>query len=142
MISNPSALERMEDLAVAMGSTADVDGDGVEDPLAFDYTPGDTDLLDQISTVLSDLTADLMELGDLWLDVTDDPHGFVTGVDPSLYPDVEESFAPGDVADFTVSLWGAVPEQQEAQAFPVELTVQTEDGSLDTLLIIVTVPAR
>lgn len=142
MISNPPALARMEDLATAMGSVADVDGDGVEEPLAFDYTPGDTDLLEQLATVLSDLTSDLLRLGDLWLDVDDDPHGFVTGIDPDVYSDVEETLSPGDVVDFTVSLWGAVPERQEAQAFPVTLNVETEDGTVDTLTIIVTVPAR
>jgi len=142
MISNAPALERMEDLALAMGSVADIDGDGVDEPLAFDYTPGDTELLDQLATVLSDLTSDLIELGDLWLDVDDDPHGFVTDITPDVYSDVEETLSPGDIVDFNVSLWGAVPEQQEAQAYLVTLNVETEDGTVDTLTIIVTVPAR
>lgn len=140
-IAHTGSRERMEDLAVAMGSTADVDGDGAEDPLAFDYTPGDTDLLNTLSAVLEELTADLIDIDKLWPEVADDEHGFVISVSPT-YENLAETYSSGDTVDIFVEVWGAVPAQQEAQAWPVEIDILTPDGVLDTLTIIVSVPGR
>ena len=41
-----------------------------------------------------------------------------------------------------LTLWGAVAEKQEAQAWRVEIDVETPDGTLDTLVLIVSVPGR
>ena len=141
-INNPPAQARMETLAEAMGSLGDVDGDGVaNEPLAFQYTPGDSDLMETLSRVLTDLTADLIEVNRVWAEVAEDEHGFVASITPT-YEGVSESHVNGDVLDFVITLRGAVPEAQEAQAFPVLIDVLTEEGTLDTVTVIVSVPGR
>lgn len=141
-ISHPGSLERMTDLATAMGSLGDVDGDGeANEPLAFDYDPGDIALKETLARILEELTADLMDIDVLWPEVAQDDEGFVVSLGPT-YENLADTYVSGDSIDFNIEIWGAVPEQQEAQAFPVLIDVLTPDGTLETLTLIVTVPAR
>lgn len=141
-INNPAARARMEDLANAMGSLGDVNDDGVaNEPLAFDYTPGDPGLMAVLSRILTDLTADLMYLDQLSPEVVEDERGFVRSVGPT-YENVGERYESGDVITFDVRLWGAVAQRQEAQAWKVTIDIETPDGTLDTLVVIVSVPGR
>lgn len=126
-------ISKMTSLANLTGSTADLNGDGLPDPLVFQTTASDvvTRLVEGITALTNSVTYDLS------LDV-DDPsgYGFVTSIDPPVHTAV----AAGTPVDFTLTVSTAVTPTESDQVFVLQLTV-LGNGSvvLDELTLLLVV---
>ena len=76
--------EEMEDLAIALGSAADLDGDGVLDPAVLSWTGGGTAFRNAIVNGVS-AVAEAADFGKVAIGVLDDPTGLFVGSEPSAY---------------------------------------------------------
>ncbi len=91
-------VEQMTELAEATGSVADLDGDGVDDPLVY-QTDESTDevsaaIIDAVDAV--EAKAGVRDVYDsVTLEVRDDPLGIVGGITPKAYKDVAWSAVDG-----------------------------------------------
>jgi hypothetical protein len=102
---------QMEELAMATGSYADLDGDGTTEPAVVSWN-GTSDefratVVDAVTQLVAALSYDSIELV-----AADDTLGFVRAIDPSVYYDV----ASGETVTFTVTLEGVLPAEDYTQA--------------------------
>lgn len=127
--------EHMEALASATSSTADVDGDGLAEPLVFS-SKGGQEIVDAIVQGVGALHQ-TGEFNEVELRVEDDPYGFVSTITPASYTRVRT----GMTLTFTLSLFGAAPASTDDQLFELTLVV-VGDGStsLDTARVLILVP--
>jgi hypothetical protein len=132
---------QMVQLANASGSYADTDGDGAaDDPLAFQWSGSGsatfrTTIVDAIGDLVSSIRFERVNL-----DIEGDEWGFVTGVSPEYFTDIDPSGGAQEI-DFTLSFRGVVAATTEDQLYRLTLTVVGDDSVLlDTKDIIVLVP--
>jgi hypothetical protein len=133
---------QMVQLAQASGSYADTDGDGVsDDPLAFRWTGSSSSFRTTITSAIEDLVSSI-KFSQVSLTVDGDDWGFVTGIDPEYFEDIDPN-AGAQVIDFVLTFRGVVAATTEDQLFRLTLSV-IGDGTvlLDTLDIIVLVPGN
>lgn len=132
---------QMETLAAATGAYADTDGDGrVDDLLVFTWTGTDAEFRATVVDAVEDLInsiqferVELLVLGDEW--------GFVTGINPEYYDNVDELGSGTTTLTFTLNFRGVVAATSEDQLFAMTLQVIGDETILlDTLDIIVVVP--
>ncbi len=129
-----SPISKMNSIAAGTGSLADVDGDGASDDyLVFQTSAGNVaeKVLEGIEALTNSGTYDLS------LSV-DDPtgYGFVTNIDPVLYPDATS----GETVTFTLTVTTNIVPVEQDQVFVLTLTVLGNGTAiLDemTLLIVV-----
>lgn len=127
-------------LAAASGSYADTDGDGAaDDPLVFRWSGSNATFRTTIIDAVQDLVSSI-RFGRVALDIEGDEWGFVTGVTPEFFTDIDPSGGTQEL-DFTLNFRGVVAATTEDQLYRLTLNV-IGDGSilLDTLDIIVLVP--
>jgi hypothetical protein len=106
--------DQLADLAVATNSVADLDGDGVDDPTVIEWPAAGT--LEGRILGIFDALLGAMPLGDVTLEVVDDPDGLVVSIAPASVTGVRA----GDAMDFEVEVSGTVvpaptPASQEIQ---------------------------
>jgi len=133
---------QMLSLAAATGSYADTDGDGnADDPLVFKWSGSSTAFRTTITSAIEDLVTSI-KFSQVSLDIQGDDWGFVTGVDPEYFTDIDPG-AGEQLIEFTLSFRGVVAATTEDQLFRLTLTVVGDDTVLlDTLDIIVRVPGN
>jgi hypothetical protein len=127
-------------LAAASGSYADTDADGAaDDPLVFQWSGSNATFRTTIIGAIEDLVSSI-RFGRVALDIEGDEWGFVTGVSPEFFTDIDPSGGTQEL-DFTLNFRGVVAATTEDQLYRLTLNV-IGDGSilLDTLDIIVLVP--
>ena len=131
---------QMIQLADASGSYADTDGDGVsDDPLAFQWTGSSSTFRTTITSAIEDLVSSI-KFEKVSLEVEGDEWGFVTGIDPEYFTDIDPSGGSQEL-DFILEFRGVVAATTEDQLFRLTLTVIGDDTVLlDTKDIIVLVP--
>ena len=107
-------ISKMNDLAAATGSNADIDGDGIPEALVFQGAAN------QVATNVIDGITALSEGGefDLELNVID-PYGFVVQIDPAVHPGV----LVGTTITFELRLYSAVPTTGSDQVFILPMRV-------------------
>jgi hypothetical protein len=133
---------QMLQLAADTSSYADTDGDGAsDDPLAFKWTGSSTAFQTTITGAIEDLVSSI-KFSKVALDIQGDDWGFVTGVDPEYFTDIDTS-GGSQVIQFTLAFRGVVAATTEDQLFRLSLNVIGDDTVLlDTLDIIVRVPGN
>jgi len=131
---------QMVQLANASGSYADTDGDGAaDDPLAFQWTGASSGFRTTITNAIEDLVSSI-KFEKVSLEVEGDDWGFVTGIDPEYFTDIDPSSGSQEI-DFVLEFRGVVAATTEDQLFRLTLTVIGDDTVLlDTKDIIVLVP--
>ena len=131
---------QMVQLANASGSFADTDGDGAaDDPLAFQWTGSSSAFRTTITGAIEDLVSSI-KFERVSLEIDGDEWGFVTGVDPEYFTDIDPSSGAQEI-DFTLEFRGVVAATTEDQLYRLTLTVIGDDTVLlDTKDIIVLVP--
>jgi hypothetical protein len=131
---------QMVQLANASGSFADTDGDGVsDDPLAFRWTGSSSTFRTTITNAIEDLVSSI-KFEKVSLEVDGDSWGFVTGIDPEYFTDIDTSAGSQEI-EFVLEFRGVVAATTEDQLFRLTLTVIGDDTVLlDTKDIIVLVP--
>jgi hypothetical protein len=136
-----AALPYMQSIAAGTDSYADTDGDGAtDDLLAFELSSASSsELRDTIVGAITELT-DAISVDRVELQIEGDDHGFVTGVEPAYYADVESPLV-GRTLPFTLFFRGIVAATTEDQEFILTLNV-IGDGTLllDSKDIAVIVP--
>lgn len=132
---------QMLQLAAASGSYADTDGDGAaDDPLAFKWTGSGsstfrTTIVDAIGDLVSSIRFERVSL-----DIEGDSWGFVTGVEPEYFTDIDPA-GGSQVLNFTLNFRGVIAATTEDQLYRLTLSVIGDDSVLlDTKDIIVLVP--
>jgi hypothetical protein len=135
-----TATPEMQDLAIATGSFADTDGDGVKDDvLVFNWRGSSTDfrnmVVDAIEQLVNSITFDRVEL-----QIEGDERGFVIDIQPPYYDDIDPSDS-GAVLTFTLTFRGVVAATTADQSYVLTLNV-VGDGTimLDSYDILVVVP--
>ncbi|HCH64944.1 MAG TPA: hypothetical protein DFR83_19215 [Deltaproteobacteria bacterium] len=134
--------DQMVQLANASGSFADTDGDGVaDDPLAFRWTGSSSTFRTTITSAIETLVSSI-KFDRVSLEVDGDTWGFVTGIDPEYFTDIDTSAGAGaQEIEFILEFRGVVAATTEDQLFRLTLTVVGDDTVLlDTKDIIVLVP--
>jgi len=133
--------DQMEALAVQVGSLADLDGGGVaDDPLVIDWTGTDAEFREQLVSAIEDLVNSI-NFETVALEVVGDEWGFVTGLEPEAYKNVDDLAAGETTLSFTLSFLGVMPATTEDQLFALTLNVIGDDSVLlDSQDIIVRVP--
>jgi len=132
---------QMESLAAATSSYADTDGDGrVDDMLVFNWTGSDDEfratIVDAVEDLINSIQFERVELS-----VIGDEWGFVTGIDPEYYDNVDELGSGATTLTFSLNFRGVVAATTEDQLFAMTLQVIGDETILlDTLDIIVVVP--
>ncbi|HCP47897.1 MAG TPA: hypothetical protein DIU15_17795, partial [Deltaproteobacteria bacterium] len=106
---------QMSSLAMLTGSEADVNGDGMPDPLVFTGSGSST-----VTNIIAGIDA-LAGGGsfDLTLDIDDSPFNFVTDITPTQYPGV----TVGTTVTFDVTLFPVLPPAASDQVlvFPMQV---------------------
>ncbi len=132
---------QMVQLANATGSYADTDGDGAaDDPLAFQWSgSGSSGFRTTIVGAITDLVGSI-RFERVGLDIEGDEWGFVTGVSPEYFTDIDPAGGAQEI-DFTLNFRGVVAATTEDQLYRLTLSVIGDDSVLlDTKDIIVLVP--
>ncbi len=131
---------QMVQLANASGSFADTDGDGAaDDALAFKWTGSSSTFRTTITSAIEDLVSSI-KFEKVSLEVDGDEWGFVTGIDPEYFTDIDPSSGSQEI-DFVLEFRGVVAATTEDQLYRLTLTVIGDDTVLlDTKDIIVLVP--
>lgn len=138
--SNPTT--QMMSLAQDTGSYADTDGDGVADEeLVFQWSGSSSSFRTTITDAIEDLVSSI-KFTSVELEVDGDDWGFVTGISPDSYDDIDPNEGT-QVLDFTLDFRGVVAATSEDQLFKLTLNViGDETVLLDTMDIIVLVPGN
>jgi len=129
--ANGGPISQMNDLALDTGSMADLNADGVADPLVFSGSGASvvTAIIDGISAVANAGEFDL-EL------VIDDPHGFVVTIYPSTHVDVPIN----DTVTFQIALYQAVASAPYDQVFVLPMQVIADGisvvGEYDLVVVV------
>ncbi len=127
-VGGSTPVTQMRDLARAAGSLADLNGDGVDDPLV--YTVSDIDTLND--TIVGAVEAIVGggggggTVGLITAAATSDPASLVSGIGPSSYTDVDPADTP--TVTFTVTL-----QAPATVTSPISSTVEvqvTADGDV------------
>jgi hypothetical protein len=131
---------QMVSLANASGSFADTDGDGLaDDPLAFQWSGASSTFRTTVIGAIEDLVSSI-KFGQVSLVIDGDEWGFVTGVDPEYFTDIDPAGGAQEI-EFVLTFRGVVASTTEDQLFRLTLTVIGDDTVLlDTKDIIVLVP--
>ncbi len=125
----------MINLADRTGSLADIDGDGVTEPLVFSSQGGG----EIVETVVAGIDAFYQtgEFQRVELAIESDTWGFVTDIDPPAYSKVQ----PGDTLTFTLTLFGASPAAADDTFYHLDLVVLGDGATrLDEQQILIVVP--
>jgi len=113
--TNGTPIPQMTSLANATNSTADLNGDGSPEPLVFQGTSSGSAsfVLDGIEAIAGGSTFDLT------LEVDDEPHNFVSSIDPPVH----ENVPVNTEVTFDVTLFPGVAQQPFDQVFvfPVQV---------------------
>ena len=127
-------ISQMTALANATGSTADIDGNGTEEPLVFQGTSNATVsfVLDGVEAIAGGSTWDLT------LVVQDDPYDFVL----STVPEVHTNVAINTQVTFDVTLFPGVPQgsTEEVFIFPMQLLGDGTSVLAEWDLVLVVLP--
>ncbi len=140
--SSSLPIPQMKALASDTNSFADTDGDGVPDTeLAFTWNGSSSTFRSSIVSAVTDLVSSI-KFSTVSLVIDGDEWGFVTGIDPEEYTDIDPN-AGTQVIDFTLNFRGVVPATTEDQLYKLTLNVVGDDSVLlDTQDIIVRVPGN
>jgi hypothetical protein len=132
----------MLSLAQDTGSYADTDGDGLADEeLVFSWSGSSSTFRTTITDAIEDLVSSI-KFTSVELEVEGDEWGFVTGINPESYDDIDPSDG-SQVLDFTLDFRGVVAATSEDQLFKLTLNViGDETVLLDSMDIIVLVPGN
>jgi hypothetical protein len=132
----------MQNIATGTGSFADTDGDGEADDLLVMQWSGSSaefraTVVDAITQLVNSITFDRVEL-----QIEGDDYGFVVGIDPAYYDDIDPSDS-GSTLTFTLTFRGVIAATTEDQSFILTLNV-IGDGTtmLDSYDIVVVVPGN
>ncbi len=127
-------ISQMTSLANATGSTADIDGNGSEEPLVFQGTSSAT-----VSFVLDGIEAIAGGSNwDLTLVVQDDPYDFVVSTTPEVHTNVPINTE----ITFDVTLFPGVPQgsAEEVFVFPMQLLGDGTSVLAEWELVLVVLP--
>jgi hypothetical protein len=139
-VNGMTGYPQMVDFATAIGSLADLDGDGVADePVVETWSGSSTEfrstIVDAITQLVSGVRFERVDLS-----VTGDVYGFVQSIDPEYYEGLGAE-DEGELLTFTLTFRGGVAALTEDQLFRLTLNVLGDQSILlDTLDIIVVVP--
>lgn len=139
-VNGTTGYPQMEQLAIDIGSLADLDGDGVADePVVQTWTGSSTEfretIVDAITQLVSGVRFERVDLS-----VSGDVYGFVQSIDPEYYEGLGAE-DEGELLTFTLTFRGGVAALTEDQLFRLTLNVLGDQSILlDTLDIIVVVP--
>lgn len=131
---------QMVDFAEAIGSVADLDGDGVADEPAVQQWSGTSasfreTIVDAITQLVSGVRFERVDLS-----VDGDAYGFVESIEPEYFEGLGAE-DEGTVLTFTLSFRGVVAALTEDQLFVLTLNVLGDRSILlDTLDIVIVVP--
>jgi hypothetical protein len=119
--SNGGPITQMSALALDTGSMADLDGDGVAEPLVFSGSGPSvvTEIINGIAAVANAGEFDIELL-------IDDPNGFVVTIYPSLHVDVPIN----DTVTFQIGLYQAVASAPHDQVFVLQMQVVADGISV------------
>jgi hypothetical protein len=133
---------QMQRLATDMGSYADLDGDGAsDDPLVFRWSGSSTSFRTTITAAIEELVQSI-RFSRVELAIEGDEWGFVTGVSPEYFEDIDPS-AEDQIISFTLDFRGVVAATTEDQLFRLTLNVIGDETILlDTQDIIILVPGN
>ena len=127
--SGSRVISQMETLATAVGSTADLDGNGTLEPAVVRWSSGSSGFETTITNAVQALVEDL-EFTEVWLDVIEDDDGVVGEISPESYTGV----AAGETVDFSVEFMGEVVDAPASNTSEVVLGLYGSDGSTGRLL--------
>ena len=135
------AQTQVTELVRDAGSLADLDGDGVEEPLTLDLTgyeapPMQADVDARLAAIAAKAGVFVRYEAVAFED--DDPTGMVSRFDPSGFTDVDPRVTP--TLEVTVHLRGVVPSGPEPQRFELPVRVLDGDTVLDATTVVVWVP--
>ncbi len=139
-VNGTTGYPQMEQLAIDIGSLADLDGDGVADePVVQTWIGSSTEfretIVDAITQLVSGVRFERVDLS-----VSGDVYGFVQSIDPEYYEGLGAE-DEGELLTFTLTFRGGVAALTEDQLFRLTLNVLGDQSILlDTLDIIVVVP--
>jgi hypothetical protein len=132
---------QMTQLADDTNSDADIDGDGVADPLVYRLNASSPTDADDFSAYLNLALSQVVpnvHYDRVSVQAEDDPYGFVTGIDPAEIDDVWPATTPS--LTFTLQFTGTVTATAEDQWFVVTLDVVGDGTVLDTHDLVIRVP--
>jgi hypothetical protein len=138
-VNGNAAQSQMMDLAVATGSYADADGDGVaDDPLVTGWSGASAGFRTSIVDAVDDLVGSVV-FDEVTLQVVGDDQGFVIDIEPEVF--VPSGSIEGELLEFTLTFRGTDAPAAEDQLHVLTLNV-IGDGTvlLDTLDVYVLVP--
>ena len=139
-VNGTTGYPQMITFADAIGSLADLDGDGVSDEEVVETWSGSsTEFRSTVVTAISQLVQSV-RFSRVDLSVDGDVYGFVTSIDPSYYEGLGAEDA-GTILSFTLTFRGVVAATNEDQLYRLTLNVLGDSSVLlDSLDIIVRVP--
>ncbi len=111
VMSYESTFSQMEALAMETGSYADLDGNGSAEPAVVTWSGTSAQFREDVVGAITQLVA-AMNYEKIELVAADDTVGFVTGIAPEAFYDVQS----GDTVTFTVTLEGVLPSADFEQA--------------------------
>ncbi|MEE2828487.1 MAG: hypothetical protein VX498_04825 [Myxococcota bacterium] len=120
--TNPIPIPQMNNLANQTGSLADVDGDGLLEPLVFMGTSGST-----VTSVINGIEAIAGSSEfDLTLDVDDEPYNFVSAIEPAVHTNVPVN----SEVSFDITILATVPPEASDQVFLFPMQVLGDGNSV------------
>lgn len=139
-VNGSTGYPQMVDFAEAIGSVADLDGDGVADEPVVETWSGTsaafrTTIVNAITQLVSGVRFERVDLS-----VSGDAYGFVQSIEPEYYEGLGAD-DEGAVLTFTLTFRGVVAALTEDQLFVLTLNVLGDQSILlDTLDIVIVVP--
>ncbi|MDO9280622.1 MAG: choice-of-anchor D domain-containing protein [Pseudomonadota bacterium] len=120
-----TAFGQMEALAAATESYADLNGDGVDEPAVITWSGTSAQFREDVVATVTQLIA-AMNYEKITLVASDDSLGFVAGISPEAFYDVQS----GEEVTFTVTLDGVLPAQDYQQANQLTFFLIGDDETL------------
>jgi hypothetical protein len=125
VLTYETAFGQMESLAHATESYADLNGDGVDEPAVITWSGTSAQFRENVVATVTQLIA-AMNYEKISLVASDDSLGFVSGIAPEAFYDVQS----GEEVTFTVTLDGVLPAQDYAQANQLTFFLIGDDETL------------
>ncbi|MDP2311185.1 MAG: choice-of-anchor D domain-containing protein [Pseudomonadota bacterium] len=125
VLTYEAAFGQMESLAAATGSLADLNGDGTDEPAVITWSGTSAQFRADVVAAVTQLIA-AMNYEKISLVASDDSLGFVAGISPEAFYDVQS----GEEVTFTVTLDGVLPAQDYEQANQLTFFLIGDDETL------------
>ena len=141
-VNGTTGYPQMYDFAEAIGSYADLDGDGVAaEPVVETWSGSNAEFRETLVNAITQLVAGVrFERVDLSVD--GDSYGFVQSIEPEYYEGLGAS-DEGKILTFTLTFRGVVAALTEDQLYVLTLNVLGDQSILlDTLDIVIVVPGQ